>query len=789
MESYEEFCLRSLSVLQEKGKFKRSFEPLTKTYSVILFCGKAVLSPVLNAEQRHEMCNYRMMAVQLEADQRNQQRNKLPVQVGDIVASCITQSGDLVAKETQDSDKPVCKVQQLPRDELEKSSPSKPATLSGYTLITDSPGLPKDSGIGLQTCLQLISPAVPNGLIAGDEGMVEAEDKSDEEDMSMDSLLKQTKEDYQQSKDVSEVVIPTSEANSEKESPKGGVEFGFSLHHSPLGPPQTHIHQTVHDPQQPVSSCIPDRYIRRHSPESSFSPQVQRRKPRPFSTGNINISFLGMPGEGSGLSDWKEALSLDHWSSVGSESVLNRRGSRQSSFCASSPVRENHSPMSPLGPSPIGQPERLSSTFRRRSHTMDSQLGTNQAGPDHIDRSLERTPRFMAGVVTISPSSRRNSAAPLNKSYRVENRSPHLQWAHVTPELTQAKHRTDPDDPRGQRELHTNTEETQRRTLEDMQRQLEEEHALQMSVLLAEQEKEQQHLRLELEDSERRLREQESACLQSSDACRWNGLPAGSPFTSGISPAHVSAERSPGHSKGFPIPVSPKATSPSVLSPTYLRGPIWAAGKPHARQCQVLTAEQQRALCRIGAIARGFLMRRLLKTHKVKHLRQTITDTQAFISSFQSEAPLKRVSEQDLCLQERVRAQLRAALYDIHEIFFEMPLEDRLVLLQQDRELCVEKKLRDMDKAKSHKEKVILSAATQRSLDRKKREGESPGQARKVMQKPKSPTPNRAQKSSQVQKSVPSQLNRQGSWCKKTPETRVKRMDNLKNLKKQHSLG
>lgn len=44
--------------------------------------------------------------------------------------------------------------------------------------------------------------------------------------------------------------------------------------------------------------------------------------------------------------------------------------------------------------------------------------------------------------------------------------------------------------------LCTSTEETQRRAqaLEDMQRRLEEEHALQMSLLLAEQEKEQQRL-------------------------------------------------------------------------------------------------------------------------------------------------------------------------------------------------------------------------------------------------------------------------------------------------------
>ena len=44
----------------------------------------------------------------------------------------------------------------------------------------------------------------------------------------------------------------------------------------------------------------------------------------------------------------------------------------------------------------------------------------------------------------------------------------------------------------------------------------------------------------------------------------------------------------------------------------------------------------------------------------------------------------------------RVVLQLRAALYDLHDIFFEMPLQDRLALLQQDRELRAERKQREM---------------------------------------------------------------------------------------------
>lgn len=116
-----------------------------------------------------------------------------------------------------------------------------------------------------------------------------------------------------------------------------------------------------------------------------------------------------------------------------------------------------------------------------------------------------------------------------------------------------------------------------------------------------------------------------------------------------------------------------------------------------------------------------------------------LQDTQDFIQSFQGEAPLRKgaLSTQDMALQQRVRAQvtmrwhcdwlenaalyphahvipymsvslnvpcmhvcaspqLRAALYDVHDIFFEMPLEDRLALLQMDRELRTERKIREM---------------------------------------------------------------------------------------------
>ncbi|XP_077475909.1 uncharacterized protein ccp110 [Stigmatopora argus] len=790
MESYEKFCVRRVSTLQEEGKFKkRTCEPPVTYSSVILHCGKAVLSPLLNAEQRQQMCDLRRRAVQLETRRRNRQRNKPSGQIPDLRTNCTMQSQECTGSglvpldnDLKDSNKPAWKIPQVSTDATETSKSPQATPLAGYTLITGLPGLPTNSRFGLRQTAPIL-----NGFVTADQAEVEIEEKSDEEEFSTDSLLKQSKDDVreQSCKDGTKVSIPklSPEATAEKDrsSPKNTVEFGFSLHRSPVGSPKMTFPPNLDTPQPQQSQSFPDQNIGHPTPESRLSPLFQKRKPRPFSTGNMHIAFPGILGEGTALSDWEEALSgaarspdrVDSDSSDGL-GLLSRGGSHQSS------PSESHSLVSPSSASPLGQHERLSSSFRRRCHTMDGQLHGDQS--ESIDRSQERKPRFMGGV-TLRPSSWCNSN-------RVENPSPYLRRSPISPEVN---FRKEPGDPRSSPnetspaslkhvvDARGNLEETQRRAqlLEDMQRRLQEEHALQMSLLLAEQEKEQRRLLTELEETERILREQEHVKLQNPDTWKCvstsRALPVLSPSTS-----------KPGQS--FPGPVSVNVTSPSAKSPVYLRGgSAWAAPKPQARLSQVPKSEQRLALYRVGAIARGFLVRRLLKTHKVQHLRQTVTDTQEFIGSFQTEGPQKKTtfSAQDVSLQGRVRAQLRAALYDIHQIFFEIPLEDRLGLLQQDRELCAEKRQRDMEKAKKEKEKIV-SAATLRSLDRKKREGESPGQARKVAQKPKSPTPIRVQKSSQVPKSVPSQLNRQGSWYKKTPEARVKRMD---NLKKQHSLG
>ncbi|XP_066520654.1 uncharacterized protein [Hoplias malabaricus] len=153
------------------------------------------------------------------------------------------------------------------------------------------------------------------------------------------------------------------------------------------------------------------------------------------------------------------------------------------------------------------------------------------------------------------------------------------------------------------------------------------------------------------------------------------------------------------------------------------------------RPQQVSSVDLQKAVCSVTATVRGFLTRRLLQTEKIKHLRKTIRDSREVIRSFQADTQQRRASFtlQDLSLQHRVRAQLRAALCNVHEIFFVWPVRNRLALLQQDRELCTERRLRDTEKAKCSQVSSSLSSATQKSLDRKKQRVLQPAQRQNAL--------------------------------------------------------
>ncbi|KAM6113903.1 centriolar coiled-coil protein of 110 kDa isoform 2-T2 [Pterocles gutturalis] len=326
---------------------------------------------------------------------------------------------------------------------------------------------------------------------------------------------------------------------------------------------------------------------------------------------------------------------------------------------------------------------------------------------------------------------------------------------------------------------------------EEMRKRLEEQHAQQLSILIAEQEREQEKLQKELEEQERRLKGNKVATteieiskvnINSRMELEWRKKSESGVLESVHSQLET-VHNANAASIGFAHTTTPNTFASTGETSFFLWGPSGsgviktAVARPSTRiktrWTQVFSPEIQVKFDKITAVAKGFLTRRLLQTEKLKHLKQTVTDTMEFIRNFQSEAPLKRgsVSAQDASLHERVMAQLRAALYDIHDIFFMMEASERMNILRHDREVRKEKMLRQMDKVKSPRERVTLSTATQKSLDRKKymKASEMGMPSKKIIIKQKTPESRILQPNQGQNAPVHRLLCRQG-----TPKTSVK---------------
>ncbi|XP_029293953.1 uncharacterized protein cp110 [Cottoperca gobio] len=145
----------------------------------------------------------------------------------------------------------------------------------------------------------------------------------------------------------------------------------------------------------------------------------------------------------------------------------------------------------------------------------------------------------------------------------------------------------------------------------------------------------------------------------------------------------------------------------STLSPPHLLTP---GSSPLSKRCRPL----------LSAAVKGFLARRMLKTERVAQLVRTIRDTHQFLQALQQHSPsrVEFCSRQDVLLQERVTLQLRAARYEVHDIFFSLSVGERMQLIGCDRELTRERELR---RQSGHpRGKSSLSTATQKSLERKR---------------------------------------------------------------------
>ncbi|CAN2390480.1 ciliary basal body organization [Pristimantis euphronides] len=447
---------------------------------------------------------------------------------------------------------------------------------------------------------------------------------------------------------------------------------------------------------------------------------------------------------------------------------------------------------------------------------------------------------------------KRNSPAELNKSYDVETPSPILMQSQSTNqvsdtpnassmtgqlvensiqvkcrldldvEITKSEHSPVPSEeakgwlherrsrsaslssPKSETLLNSTLEDNLKKKMlafDEMRKKLEEQHAYQLSLLIAEQEREQERLQREFEEEGRRLRFKDGDLLsvqEGLDSSRmradWINRNESSPTKSHLDNSHsVSTAGSlvapSQHSYGSTVESSlglwgsAEIRAPKISAPRSLN-------RPKTRWSQVYSPQMQRKFNKVTALAKGFLTRRIMQTKKLKNIKQTVKDTAEFIRAFHTEAHPSRglVSAQDVSLQERVVAQLRAALYEIHDIFFAMDAAERMSILTHDRELRREKMLRQLEKIKSPRDRVTLSSATQKSLDRKKltRAVEIGLSNRKLIQKPKALDSRILQPSQGQNAPINKLLCRQGSLCKKNPKKEAKCCD---NLRRQHSLG
>ncbi|XP_025081595.1 uncharacterized protein LOC112556634 isoform X2 [Pomacea canaliculata] len=130
---------------------------------------------------------------------------------------------------------------------------------------------------------------------------------------------------------------------------------------------------------------------------------------------------------------------------------------------------------------------------------------------------------------------------------------------------------------------------------------------------------------------------------------------------------------------------------------------------------------------KLTALARGFLTRCLMKSSKVQELIKTIKATREFAFSFQSEVAIARGpwSRQDRHLFERIINQLQAALMDIHEIFFDMPVIEKMMLIKQTRQHKLEKEHTSSREENPRGSGPRISSATLKALKRKQQAQEA----------------------------------------------------------------
>lgn len=128
-----------------------------------------------------------------------------------------------------------------------------------------------------------------------------------------------------------------------------------------------------------------------------------------------------------------------------------------------------------------------------------------------------------------------------------------------------------------------------------------------------------------------------------------------------------------------------------------------------------VTVTLHEKLCKFSALCKGHLTRQLLRSNKVQEIMQVIRDTSSLILSLRMELNESKGLDivRDSYLEDRLYTQLRSAMLQFHEIFFETTVRERMLVVAQS---CLLEKIVTKKVPRTRK----LSVATQKSLERKR---------------------------------------------------------------------
>lgn len=165
-----------------------------------------------------------------------------------------------------------------------------------------------------------------------------------------------------------------------------------------------------------------------------------------------------------------------------------------------------------------------------------------------------------------------------------------------------------------------------------------------------------------------------------------------------------------------------------------------------ANSNSILNPIVTRKLYRLPAMVKGHLTRRLYNSHEVLELKKTIADTVIELLDFDNITE-DSITHEDLVLHEQIVAQLDRCLQHFHDIFFTVPINERMAIISRQRQ-------RELDLQRS--QSVVSSRMSSRTSVRKKTRSAETRSEVKAKQTAKRPSSNRDRSKTFIVRNEPS---------------------------------